>query len=107
MGRTIAAIVSGIVVGLLTGVPAYFFLLAATWSGIHGGMSEMTLAVLSLVALAVPPGCGFLAGRAVYRRRATQMTDSIHLKCPHCGCYLKPSAEYSATPQFIFIDVPD
>jgi hypothetical protein len=109
MGRTVASTLLGIVVGILTGVVAWFFLMAATWSSIHGGMSGMTLAVLSLVALAVPPGCGFLAGRAMYRwqpRRNGQstMTDAIHLNCPHCGCSLKPSAEYSATPAYSVVE---
>jgi hypothetical protein len=76
MGRAIASIVSGIVVGVLTGVAAWSFLMAATWSSIHGGMSQVALAVLSMVAMVAPLGCGFLAGWAVYRwwprRRATQ-----------------------------------
>jgi hypothetical protein len=110
MGRAIASIVSGIAVGVLTGIVAYFFLLGATWSSIHGGMSGMTLAVLSLVAMAVPPGCGFLVGRAIYRwqprRRASQMTDAIRLNCPECGCSMKPSAEYSATPLYTVVECP-
>ena len=65
MGGRIASILSGIVVGLLTGILASSFLMAATWSSIHGGMSGMMLAVLSLVAMAVPPGCGFLTGYAI------------------------------------------
>lgn len=110
MGRAIASIVSGIVVGVLTGVAAWSFLLAATWSSIHGGMSGIILAVLSLVAMVVPPGCGFLAGWTIYRWRprcrATQMTDSIRLSCPDCGCSMKPSARYSATLPYTVVECP-
>ena len=101
MGRRVASIVSGIIVALLTGTVAWSFLMAATWSGIHGGMSGMMLAVLSLVAMAVPPGCGFLVGHAVYRarwpRRGTrQRTEPIRLNCPRCGCSMKRSAAHQA-----------
>lgn len=123
MDRSTASIVSGTVVGVLTGVAAWSFLMAATWSSIHGGMSGMTLAVLSLVAMAVPPGCGFLLGRAVYhrwpRRGQTQMTDTIRLprgtaiqtidatglNCPECGCSVKP-AQYPATPRYTVVECP-
>jgi hypothetical protein len=40
VGRAIASIVSGIVVGVLTGVAARFLLEAAMWSPIHGGISD-------------------------------------------------------------------
>ena len=53
--------------GLLTGTFAYSFVMAATWSSIHGGMSGWTLAMVSVVALVVPPGSAFLVGRAIYR----------------------------------------
>jgi len=111
VGRVIASIVSGIVVGVLTGVAARSFLEAAMWSPIHGGISdEITLNVLSLVAVAIPPACGFLAGWAIYRwrprRTAIQMTDSIPVNCPHCGCSMKPSARYSATPPYTVVECP-
>ena len=110
MGRAIASIVLGIVVGVLAGVAVWSFLLAATWSSIHGGMSETILAVLSLVAMVVPPGCGFLAGSAIYRwwprRGTTQTTDSICLNCPDCGCSMKPSTKYSPTPRYTVLECP-
>ena len=68
MARSVAAIVAGVVVGIVTGVAASYFVMAATWSSIHGGMSEIVLAVLSLVALAVPLGCGLLAYWAMPQR---------------------------------------
>src|SRR4051812_14133492 len=38
------------------------------WSPVHGGISdEITLTVVSLVAMVVPLVCGFLAGSAIYR----------------------------------------
>ena len=116
MGRTTAAIVSGAIVALLTGAVANSFLMAASWSSIHGGMSGWTLAVLSLIALAVPPGSAFLAGRAIYRswgqwslvprRRTTRIADSIRMTCPHCGCAMKRSAEYAATSAFTVVQCP-
>lgn len=127
-GRGIAAIVSGIVVAALTNALASSFLLAATWSSIHGGMSQVMLAVLSVVALAVPPGCGLLAGWAVYERPSTRRETaptplapapvtpgesillepgtSIPLNCPHCGCSLKRSAQYSATRTHAVVECP-
>jgi hypothetical protein len=111
MGRAIASIVSGIVVGVLTGVAARAFLVAAMWSPGRGGISdEITLNVLSPFALVVPPGCGFLAGWAVYRwwpqRRAAQVTDSTRLNCPHCGCPMKPAAKYSAIAPYTVVECP-
>jgi hypothetical protein len=87
MGRRVASIVSGIIVALLTGTVAWSFLIAATWSRIHGGMSGMMLAVLSPVCIAVPLGCGFLVARAVDRARwprrgTSHTTEPILLKCP-------------------------
>lgn len=125
-GRGIAAIASGIVVTALTGALAWSFLLAATWSSIHGGMSQVMLAVLSVVALAVPPGCGLLVGWAVHGRPSTprettppapaalkpresslvEPGTSIPLTCPHCGCSLKRSAEYSATRTHAVVECP-
>ena len=102
MLRTIGSIVAGIVVGALTGIAAKALLEAAMWSPVHGGISdEITLNVLSLVAMVVPLVCGFLAGSAIYRsrpRRANGTSESIHLDCPHCGCSMKRSAKYSAQP---------
>ena len=108
MGRAIAAIVSGTVVAVLTFVAAVSFLDAATWSPIHGGISdEITLNVLSLVAIAVPAPCGLLAGWAIYRwRPRRRATDSIRLNCPHCGCSMKPSAKYSATSPYTVVECP-
>ena len=108
MGRAIASIVSGIVVAVLTFVAAASFLDAAMWSPTHGGISdEITLNVLSLVALAVPATCGLLAGWAIYRwRPRRRTTDSIHLNCPHCGCSMKPSEKYSATPPYTVVECP-
>jgi hypothetical protein len=102
MGRRVASIVSGIIVALMTGTVAWSFLIAATWSSIHGGMSGMMLAILSPVAMAVPPGCGFFVGRAVYRARwprrgTSRTTEPIPLKCPRCGCSMKRSAAYEAS----------
>ena len=100
MGRYIASIASGIIAGLITAITAGFFLQAATWSSIHGGMSGTILAVLFVGGMAAPPVCGFLAGRAIYRRplrEPIQMTASTGLNCPHCGCSLKPSANYSTS----------
>ena len=125
-GRVIVAIASGIVVAVLTGAAAWAFLMAATWSSIHGGMSEMKLAVLSVVALAAPPGCGLLAGWTVYGWQATPavtlpathaLTEPrepildnpgkpIPLNCPHCGCSLKHPAERFATPALNLVECP-
>lgn len=103
MGRAIGSIGAGIVVGALTGIAARAFLEAAMWSPVHGGISdEITLNVLSLVAMVVPLVCGFVAGSAIYRSRpgrgANGTTESIHLDCPHCGCSMKRSAKYSTQP---------
>ena len=125
-GRAIAAIMSGIVATLLTGAAAWAFLMAATWSSIHGGMSEVKLALLSVVALAAPPGCGFLAGWAVYGWQATPPATppatpapveprkpildnpgtSIPLNCPHCSCSLKRPADGFATPAHAVVECP-
>ena len=105
-----AAIASGIFVGIVTGIGAYLFLGAAVWSSIHGGMSGMMLLLLSLIALAVPPTSGFLVGRAVYRQRPSgeqpHIADTIRLNCPQCGCSMNRSAEYSATPLYIVVECP-
>jgi hypothetical protein len=125
MGRSVAAIVAGIVVGMVTGVAAWNFVMAATWSSIHGGMSEMVLAVLSLVAMAVPVGCGFLAFRAVAgsgpRRGTSEMPEassptspdrpatsapSPRLNCPYCGCTMERPADYAATPPYEVMECP-
>jgi hypothetical protein len=124
MGRVTTSIASGIVVGIVTGVPAWSFLTAATWSSIHGGMSTTTLAVLSVVVIAVPLVCGFFAGRAVYRgwlrRGTTELTDpssstssdphatsmtSVRVNCPHCGCYMERLVDYS-TPRYTVVECP-
>jgi hypothetical protein len=114
-GRATAAITSGIVVTVLTGAAASSFLLAATWSSIHGGMSQLTLALLSVVALAAPLGCGLLVGWAINGRQSTpgatppatpMPLELISLNCPHCGCSLKRSAEYSATPTHTVVECP-
>ena len=131
-GRAIAAIAAGFIVFVLTGIVASSFVLAATWSSIHGGMSQIMLAVLSLAALAVPLGCGFLVGRAMYgslSRRAIPMdssrglpldhkaegatanaknatANSVRLNCPHCGCSLESSTKYPATPAHIVVECP-
>jgi hypothetical protein len=124
-GRDRASLVSGIAVGFVTAIPAWFFLMAATWSSIHGGMSGMMLAVLSLVAMAVPLGCGFLAGRAMYRwwprrvraemthssstmsrdRRATSV-PSTPLNCPHCACSMELPADCADTPPYTVVECP-
>ena len=118
MRRDIISIVSGVVAAVLTGTAAWSFLMAASWSFIHGGMGGMTLAVLSLVAMAVPPGCGYLAAQAIHRwwpersaiemaePGAIQMTDPIRLNCPHCGSCMKPSARYAATPAYRVVECP-
>ena len=111
MGRAIGSIVAGIVVGALTGIAASVFLEAAMWSPVRGGISdEITLTVLSLVAIVVSPVCGFLAGWAIYhwrpRRRANGTTESIHLDCPHCGCAMKRSAKYCATQPYTVVECP-
>ena len=122
--RVTASIVAGILVGLVTGAAASSFMMAA-WSSIHGGLSGMTLAVLSVVALAVPPGCGFLAGRAMYRwwppRMAIEIDDfssptsggqhatsarSTDLTCPYCGCFLERPAGYAARPPYTVVECP-
>src|SRR5215208_5995566 len=98
--RAILGIATGTVVMLLTGGVAWSFLVAATWSSLHGGMSQLVLALLSVVALATPPGCALLAGWAVYESRSTAALhpdQPIPLKCPHCGCSLKHAAQFSAT----------
>ena len=125
-GRAIAAIASGIVVTVLMGAAAWAFLMAATWSSIHGGMSPVILAVLSVVALAAPPGCGLLAGWAVYGWQSTPVAmppappapveprgsilgdpgKSIPQNCPHCGCSLKRPAERFATPAHAVVECP-
>ena len=106
MGRAIGSIVAGIVVGALTGIAAGGLLEAAMWSPVHRGISdEITLNVLSLLAMVVPPVCGFLAGSAIYRlctRRGPNGTaESIHLDCPQCGCSMKQSAKYSTQPHTV------
>ena len=123
LARDTASIVSGIVVGIVTAVPASLFLTAASWSSIHGGISGTKLAVLSLLAMAVPPGCGFLAGRAMHRwwprRRMHAMIDSpsstspdrhamprTRLNCPHCGCAMKYARDHSATPPYTVVECP-
>ena len=63
----ILAIVSGLVVAVLATVPVWFFLMAATWSGIHGGTSELMLLILTMLVTPIPPLSGFLAGRAIHR----------------------------------------
>lgn len=111
MGRAIASIVAGIVVIALTGIAASAFLEAAMWSPVHGGISdEITLNVLSLVAMVVPLVCGFLAGSAIYRwrprRTAKGTTESLHLDCPHCGCAMKHSVKYGATQPYTVVECP-
>jgi hypothetical protein len=79
-------------------------------------MSGWTLAVLSLIALVVPPGSGFLVGRAIYRSwppwswvsrsRTTRIADAIRLICPHCGCSMKRAAQYASTPSFTVVHCP-
>ena len=125
-GRTIAAVASGLVVTVLTGAAAGAFLMAATWSSIHGGMSEVILAVLSVIAMAAPPGFGLLVGWTVYGWQATPAItpqaaparveprepildnpgNAIPLNCPHCGCSLKRSAECSATSTHPVVECP-
>ena len=101
---------SGIVAGVLTALVAGSFVQAASWSSIHGGMSGMMLAVICLIALVVPPACGFWVGRAIYRwrpqRKTTRMTDSIRLNCPDCGCSMKPSARDSGSAPYIVMECP-
>lgn len=82
------SILLGIGTFLVTGAVALAFLQAATWSSIHGGMSGLTLAVLWPLALGVPPVCGFLVGRAIFRRWPERGTTRVH--CPDCGCVMKP-----------------
>ena len=67
MGQEIAAMVAGLAVGAVTGVVAGSFLVGATWSAIHSGTSESALAVLSVLATAVPLACGLLTFRAMSR----------------------------------------
>ena len=118
--RAIASIASGLIVGSLTGAVASSFVMAATWSSIHGGMSGVTLIVVSIVGMFIPPASGVLAGWAVYRwwpqrlllpadilrKRATRTTDSIWLTCPHCGCSMKRAAEYLATGGYTVVKCP-
>ena len=123
MARSVAAIVAGVVVGIVTGVAASYFVMAATWSSIHGGMSEIMLAVLSLVALAVPLGCGFLAYWAIAHSgspRAARETPTApspphqpatptpmpRLNCPDCGFSLERPADYAATPPYEVMECP-
>lgn len=111
MRRAVASIVAGIAVVVLTGVAARFLIEATMWSPARGGISdEITLNVLSLLAMAVPPGCGFLAARTIYhwrpQRRPIPATAAISLNCPHCGLGMRPSAEYSDTPQYTVVVCP-
>ena len=85
----IIGIVSGLVVTMLATFTVWFFLMAATWSRIHGGTSELMLLILTTLVTPSPPLSGFLAGRAIdgewRRREPIPGTDPIHLNCPHCG----------------------
>jgi len=76
--RPIAAVASGLLVGILVGIPTAVFAfnvyLSAAWSNIHGGTSDLMLAMLPLIAIAIPAGSGFLAAWAMNRwllRRVT------------------------------------
>ena len=69
-------VASGLLVGILTGVVAFSIVFAATWSSIHGGMSEAALAILSIVAMAVTLGSGFLAAWAMNRWLSNRETPA-------------------------------
>ena len=68
MDRDAASLATGVVVAAVTGVPSSLFLMGATWSSIHGGMSGIPFAVVCAIAIAIPLACAFFAGRAVYQR---------------------------------------
>jgi hypothetical protein len=69
--RSIVVVASGLVVGILVGIPtaalAFNVYLGAAWSNIHGGTSDVMLAMLPFIAIAIPAGSGFLAAWAVNR----------------------------------------
>lgn len=115
MDRDAASLATGIVVAAVTGVPSSLFLMGATWSSIHGGMSGMAFAVVTLIAIAVPAASAFFAGRAVYQRwpqrGSTDATDSsssmsIRVNCPQCGCSMKHRPDYSATTLYTVVECP-
>src|SRR5262245_15430894 len=111
-GRAIASIVAASAVGLLTSSVAWSFLVGASWSAMHGGMPVIVLVGLSVFGMALPPALGVLAGWAVHRswpepqQWPTPKTDSVRLTCPHCGCSMKQTAEYSATPAYTVVQCP-
>jgi hypothetical protein len=129
MGRAAASIAAGVTVGLITSVAAWFLLMAATWSSIHGGMSELVLVGLSLLAMVVPVGSGFMAGFLVLRATAQRQrhqgmskmpdppprmvsveplpsTPSPRLNCPYCGCTMTRPADYADTPPYQVMECP-
>ena len=62
----VVSVVVGVAVAVVTGGVASAFLFAATWAGIHGGLSEITLAMFSLGTFAAPLTLGVLAGWGTY-----------------------------------------
>src|SRR5262245_55795607 len=112
-GQTMASIVAASLAGLLVSGVAQAFLVGVSWSAIHGGMPMVPLIVLWVLGMVLPPVLGGLAAWATYRswpqpqpqQRATK-ADSIRLTCPLCGCSMKPTAEYSTTPDYTVVKCP-
>ena len=102
MTRTTVSILVGVVVGAMTATVAWAFMMAATWSSIHGGMSRPALIAVSLLAMVAPPGCGLLAAWLVRQWQPlhlpTLTTRSIDVKCPHCGCALRTANDPATAP---------
>ena len=72
--RPMVVVASGVLVGILTAFVAFNVFFAATWSSIHGGMSEAVLAVLSVVTMTAPLATGFLAAWTTNRWLSSRKT---------------------------------